>query len=88
MNTADPYHIPKLEQTGMKDYEFILEDLELAFPRKQIEEITKDWNNGSDIELIAKQQKRPVEEIFLALFHQAMKRKIKRPFAYRRKLNE
>lgn len=85
MNTANVHFIPKLNQTRMRDYVFVLEDFELAFPKSQLEEITDDWNNGTDIELIAKQQKRPIEEIFLALFHQAINEKVKRPFAYRRK---
>lgn len=81
MKTANVHFIPKIEEKRMRDYVFILEDYELAFPKPQLESITRDWNNGTDIEVISKRYKRPVEEIFLALFHQAIQEKITRPFA-------
>lgn len=84
MNTVNVHRTPLLKEGRTRDYEFILEDLELAFPKKQLNEITKDWEAGMDIEFIAKKHKRHVEEVFLALFHQSRNEKIKRPFAYRK----
>jgi hypothetical protein len=82
MNTVT--HLPLLKQTRTRDYVFILEDLELAFPREQLEEITEQWNSGMELEDIAKVQKRHAQEVFLALFHQAIKEKVTRPFAFRK----
>ncbi|MBN6206245.1 hypothetical protein JYK21_07260 [Ralstonia pickettii] len=73
-----------MKEKRMRDYEFVLEDLELAFPKQQLEEITEQWNKGAELDYIAKKYKRQVDEVFLALFHQARNGKIKRPFAYRK----
>lgn len=70
-----------LKQTGANDYEILLEDLEFAFPKHQLADLCNDWNAGADIELLAKRYKRDIDEIFLALFHLARKKKIKRPIA-------
>lgn len=83
MNTLN--WAPVLKQTRARDYEFILDDLELAFPKDQLNQITDDWEAGMELEFIAKKNKRMPEEVFLALFHQARKKKIKRPFAYRKR---
>lgn len=82
MNTASNT-MPILPLTG--NHEFILEDLEPAFPKGQVAQITKDWHAGMDIYFIAKKYKRDPDEIFLALFDQARKGRIKRPFAYKGK---
>jgi len=71
-----------LPPTG--DYIFVLEDLELAFPKDQLNDITKRYNNGESVESIAETEKRDPDEIFLALFHQARQKKTKKPFAYRK----
>lgn len=78
MNTRSEA-IPILPQTGEYDV-FVLEDLELVFSKKQLKGLTKMWNGGSDMTFIAKQYKRDPDEIFLALFHQSRKGKIRRPF--------
>lgn len=83
MNTASS-NVPILKLTKMRDYVFILEDLELAFPKQQLEEITYQWNNGMELEHIAEFHKRDPREVFLALFHQADKGLVTRPFAYRK----
>ena len=83
MNTLN--WAPVLKQTRARDYEFILDDLELAFPKDQLNQITDDWEAGMELEFIAKKNKLIPEEVFLALFHQARKKKIKRPFAYRKR---
>jgi len=67
------------------DNVFVLEDLELAFPRKQLSEITKRWNKGEELEDIAKSIERNPDEVFLALFHQSRYDRTKRPFAWRYK---
>lgn len=85
MNTTKAYFAPLLKQTGIEDYVFVLEDLELAFPKDQLQEITDQWNDGMDLELIAKLQQRDIREVFLALFHQADKKQVTRPFAFRKK---
>lgn len=83
MNTASS-NVPILKLTKMRDYVFILEDLELAFPKQQLEEITYQWNNGMELEHIAEFHKRDPREVFLALFHQADRGLVTRPFAYRK----
>lgn len=85
MNTTNAQIVPLIKQTGMRDYEFILEDLELAFPKSQLEEITELWNEGKSFELIVQKYKRHEDEVFLALFHQHRQGKINRPFAFRKK---
>lgn len=84
MNTATPYNTPMLKQIGRREYVFILEDLELAFRVDQLEEITYQWNNGMELEHIAEFHKRDPREVFLALFHQADRGLVTRPFAYRK----
>lgn len=84
MNTATPYNTPMLKQIGKREYVFILEDLELAFPKQQLEEITYQWNSGMELEHIAEFHRRDPREVFLALFHQADKGLVTRPFAYRK----
>jgi hypothetical protein len=74
--------VPLIEPTG--DYVFIFEDLELAFKKEQLNQITYHWNNGREIEEIARLTKRHPQEILLALIDLARKRRIKRPFAFRR----
>jgi hypothetical protein len=76
---------PILQQTRARDYEFILDDLELAFPKEQLQQITDDWNSGMELEFVAKKNRRMPEEVFLALFHQARNKKVTRPFAYRKR---
>ncbi|MFA1820579.1 hypothetical protein ACDX78_10410 [Virgibacillus oceani] len=80
MNTASST-IPILPATG--DHEYCLEDLELAFPKKQLQQITKEWNSGWSIESIAENIQRDPDEVFLALFHQARKNKIKRKYSHK-----
>ncbi|WBX81318.1 hypothetical protein PD280_06245 [Virgibacillus salarius] len=81
MNTASESNIPLLPK-GVK-YRFILEDLELAFSEKQLKNIVSQWEYGRSIEDIAEINSRNPHEIFLALYDQARKENIKRPFAYR-----
>lgn len=79
MNTTS-VSIPILPQTG--GYVYALEDLELAFNKKQLSQITMEWNNGKDIKEIASKHKRDPDEVFLGLFHQARNGNVIRPFAY------
>lgn len=77
LNTASStvYPLP----TG-KDWVYIFEDLELAFEKQQLKEITKQWNEGADLKQIAKHHRRKPLEILLALMHQARRGVIIREF--------
>ena len=70
-----------VKNVGADKYVTLLEDLEFYFPVWQLNEITELWNDGIHIMDLAKRYKRDVDEVFLALFHQARKGKIKRPIA-------
>lgn len=83
MNTLNIYNPRPLPIKRKRDYEFIFEDYELAFPKVQLAKIALDWNGGKEIEQISKEQKRHEVEILLALIHLASKKKINRPFAYK-----
>lgn len=82
MNTSYK-RIPYLPKRGIENYEYCLEDLELAIDKEQLEKMTVMWNEGSSIKHLSKQFKKKPDEVILMLFHQARKGKIKRPFAYR-----
>lgn len=70
-------------QPGL-DYVFLLDDLELAMTKEQLNRVTRAWNDGMELEDIAAQERRHPVEVLVALIHQA-KRKVKlRPFAFRR----
>ena len=81
MKTRGDWRTPLLKP-GQK-IEFVLEDLELAFYKEQLDRITKRWNNGESLDKISRTEQRETDEVFLALFHQARKGKITRPFALR-----
>ena len=86
MNTLKPNaFIPRIKKSRKDDYVFIFENLELAFEKNQLKQITKDWNNGLDVEKISKKHKRHSTEVLLALIYQASNQKIKRPFAFIKK---
>jgi len=82
-STFNKHQINLLPIRRKKDYEFIFEDYELAFPKVQLAKIALDWNNGKSIDQIAKEQRRHEVEVLLALIHLANKRRITRPFAFR-----
>lgn len=65
-----------------RDYVFCNEELEMAFERRDLDDITDKWNLGYDIEQIAIEHKRDPDEIFLALFHQAREGKTFRKINY------
>lgn len=83
MKTINKSHVPLIDLTG--DYVFIFEDLELAFKKGQLNQIAYHWNNGREVEEIARLTQRHSQEIFLALIDLARNQRIKRPFAFRRK---
>ena len=72
MNTATQ-RVPILKQTKKRDYVFLLEDLELAMHKDQLNRVTKSWNDGTRIEVIAEYEERKPVEILIALMHQAKK---------------
>ncbi|MCM3739206.1 hypothetical protein M3210_02875 [Oceanobacillus luteolus] len=67
-----------LKKTRARDNVIILDDLEFVFPKEQLEAITNAFNEGLEVEEIAKLHKRHQDEVFLALFHQARGGKVKR----------
>jgi hypothetical protein len=74
--------LPLFPQDG-EEKVILLEDLEFGMSIKQLNEITKLWNEGMKWEELSKQVKRDEIEILLALLHQ-LKRGVKlRPFAWR-----
>ncbi|WP_373894432.1 hypothetical protein [Virgibacillus sp. CBA3643] len=72
------------------EYEFMLEDLELAMTKEQLHRVTTKWNSGQEIENIAVSERRHAVEILIAIVHQSRKRetKIKRPLGYRGELRK
>lgn len=64
------------------DYVFCNEDLELAFEKDALAEITEMWNVGIKIDDIAIKFRRDPDEVFLAIFHQARAGEIKRKLNY------
>ena len=87
-STVNKHQINLLPIRRKKDYEFIFEDYELAFPKVQLAKIALDWNNGKSIDQISQEQKRHEVEVLLALIHLSNKNRISRPFAYRKKEEE
>lgn len=83
MKTISPNSM--LKQTRARDYVILLEDLEFAMPKTQLKRITDKHNDGLGLEEIAKEERRNVYEVLLALIHQAKtKRVYLRPLAYRK----
>lgn len=74
-----------------KDYIFLLEHLEPAMEKSQLNRVIEKHNAGMDYNLIAKQEKRNPAEIIVALIHQMTATDkynkasvdITRPFAWR-----
>jgi len=65
--------VPMLKPTRKRDYVFLLDDLELAMHKEQLNRVTKSWNDGTRIEVIAEYGERKPVEILIALMHQAKK---------------
>ena len=72
MNTATQ-RVPILKQTRRRDYVFLLDDLELTMHKDQLDRVTKLWNVGLRIEVLAEFEKRNPIEVLIALMHQAKK---------------
>lgn len=62
----------------------LLEDLEFAMPKDQLEDITKLHNDGINFQDIAKEVKRHPYEVIIALLHQVKQGRHMRPFAFRK----
>lgn len=73
--------VPLIKQSRKRDYVFLLEDLELTMHKDQLQRVTEKWNEGSKVEVIAKEEERNPVEILLALMHQAKTGFKMRPFA-------
>jgi len=54
-----------------KDYVFLLDDMEFAMTKEQLDAVTKRWNEGYRIPIIAEMESRNPVEILMALIHQA-----------------
>lgn len=78
---TDTHTIPVIKQSRKRDYVFLLDDLEMTMHKDQLKRVTESWNDGKDIEDIAKKERRNVVEILLALIHQAKRGCKVRPFA-------
>lgn len=61
------------------DYIYLLEDMEFAMPKDQLERVTKMWNEGYWIRFISEIEKRDPIEILIALIHQAKRGRKLRP---------
>lgn len=61
------------------DYVFLLDDLEFAMTKDQLERVTQYWNEGYRIPSIAEMEQRNPIEILIALIHQAKKGRKVRP---------
>lgn len=73
-----------------RNYVFLLEHLEPAMEKEQLNRVIEKHNAGMNYKLIAKQERRHPVEIIVALLHQITTRKgqgnrgsieVKRPFA-------
>lgn len=77
--------IPLLKADYHRNYVILLEDLEFAISKKQLERIAFKHNQGMSLEEITESERRDPYEVILALLHltRSNKRHI-RPFAFRR----
>lgn len=82
MNTAQS-RPPMIEMSRHRDYVIMLEDLEFAIPRSQLDEITRLHNEGMYFQDIAKEVKRNQYEVIIALLHQVKAGRSMRPFTGR-----
>lgn len=62
-----------------KDYIFLLEDMEFAMTKEQLDRVTQNWNNGFKVSELAEFERRDPIEILIALIHQAKRGKSLRP---------
>lgn len=69
MTPTDGYQVNNIKPG--KDYVFLLEDMEFAMTKDQLERVTKNWNNGIKITDIAQSERRDPVEVLIALIHQA-----------------
>ena len=81
MNATNTSRVLKIKP-GL-EYVFLLDDLELAMTKEQLDRVTKAWNSGMELEVIADEESRNPIEVLLALIHQAREKNITRPFAGR-----
>lgn len=87
MNTLVGY-TPLLNTDRARENVILLEDLEFAMPKDQLENITEMHNDGMDFQEIAKEVRRNPYEVIIALLHQTKLGRKMRPMAYRRNLND
>lgn len=83
MNTLVGY-TPILNTDRARENVILLEDLEFAMPKDQLEDITELHNSGMDFQDIAKEVRRNPYEVIIALLHQVKSGKQMAPLAYRK----
>lgn len=72
MRRSDKYKLRPKEELY-----FPLQDLDLTFTEKEVEDTLELWEAGIHIADMARQLKRETEEVFILLLDLAMKRKIR-----------
>ena len=72
MKRGDKYKLRPKEELY-----FPLQDLDLTFTEKEVEDTQELWKAGIHIADMARQLKRETEEVFILLLDLAMKRKIR-----------
>ena len=80
MNTATN-QFAFIRPTG--DYIIILEDLEFAFRKEQLDEIAELHNDGVRLSEISRETRRDEYEVLLAIIHLHRQGKLTRPLARR-----
>lgn len=66
---TDTSRPPLIDDIGYKNYVFLLDDLELAMNRQQLERIKELHNEGRTVKEISKYERRNIYEIIVALLH-------------------
>ena len=77
MNT-ETYEFSLIKPSKASDYVIILDDLEFAFSRQQLNEIAELHNDGVRLSDISKITKRDEYEVMLAIIHLHRKGKLTR----------
>lgn len=78
MNTRTINSVPALPLKRARDYEILFENFELAFEKKQLTSIAKDWDNGMTINRLAIKYKKADIEMLLAIVYLSHKHRLKR----------
>lgn len=80
MNTLNRSFIPNLNTDRARENVILLDDLEFAMTKDQLETITEMHNSGITFPKISEEVKRNKYEVLLALLHQVKKGRLMRRF--------